>query len=181
MQKKFGNNCKLLYTDTDSLIYEIICEEIHHVMKEDSHRFDTSDCDKNNVYGILLKNKKIVGLMKDECNGQPVTEFAALGSKQYSMRVRGKDLIKRAKGIKHNVVLNEITFKHFKNTLFSDKPEYHDQYKIVSKHHQVYTEKQTKLALGSKDDKRYLLNSVDTFPWGHKDIKEDLMRLMSRF
>lgn len=173
VRKVFGNNCKLLYTDTDSLIYEIICEDIYDVMKKDSHRFDTSDYDENNVYGIPLKNKKIVGLMKDECNGKPITEFAALRSKMYSIRVEGEDHVKKVKGIKYSVVKNTINFDHFKDCLFNDKQEYRDQYKIVSKHHIVYTEKQTKLALSGKDDKRYLLNSVDTLPWGHKDIKED--------
>ncbi|XP_076247943.1 uncharacterized protein LOC143187601 [Calliopsis andreniformis] len=51
-------SCKIMYTDTDSLIYYIQCEHVYEMMKCDIHRFDTSDYPKDNVYGIPLVNKK---------------------------------------------------------------------------------------------------------------------------
>lgn len=50
---KLGEKCKLLYTDTDSFIYEIRGFNIYHVMKEDSNKFDTSGYPDENKYGIL--------------------------------------------------------------------------------------------------------------------------------
>ena len=172
MQKKFANNCKLLYTDTDSLIYEIICENIYEHMKEDLSRFDTSDYPKNNVYDMPLVNKKVLGLMKDECNGKIVTEFAGLRSKMYSVRVEDEDRIKKAKGLKSNVIKKTITFDHFKDCLFNNKEITREQRKICSKFHMVYTEKENKIALSPFDNKRYLKeNCIDTYAWGHVDIQ----------
>ena len=163
MKKKFAKNCKLLYTDTDSLIYEITCDDIYESMKQDIHLFDTSDYSEDNIYGIPLVNKKIVGLMKDECNGKIVTEFAGLRSKMYAIRVYGMDFIKKIRGIKMCVVKNTIDFEHYKDCLFNGTLELREQTTLTSKFHKIYTEKQTKLALSPYDDKRYLLaNNTDT-------------------
>ena len=120
MKKKFAKNCKLLYTDTDSLIYEIICDDVYETMKQDIHLFDTSDYPDNNIYLMPRMNKKVVGLMKDECNGKIVTEFVGLRSKMYSIRVDGKDFLKKVRGVKSSVVKNTITFEHYKNCLFNE-------------------------------------------------------------
>ncbi|XP_051176794.1 uncharacterized protein LOC127291636 [Leptopilina boulardi] len=156
LQKYDEKKCKFLYTDTDSLIYEIKCSDVYADMKIDIHKFDTSDYPVNNVYGIPQANKKMLGLMKDECSGKIVTEFVGLRSKMYSVRVENQDFIKKAKGVKSSVVKKTITF---------------DDY--ISKLHNVYTLKESKIALSPYDDKRFLLaNSTDTLAWGHCKIRE---------
>jgi len=55
-------------------------------MKEDSDKYDTSDFNPDNPYGIELKNKKVPGLFKDDMSGKPITEFVGLRSKLYSFR-----------------------------------------------------------------------------------------------
>lgn len=82
-------------------------------MKHDIMKFDTSDYPVNNVYNIPQANKKILGLMKDECCGKIVTEFFGLRSKMYSVRVEDKDFIKMVKGVKAGVVKKNIDFENY--------------------------------------------------------------------
>ncbi|XP_051165289.1 uncharacterized protein LOC127284052 [Leptopilina boulardi] len=171
MLEKYGENCKLMYTDTDSLIYEIKCKDVYNDMKNDIQKFDTSDYPASNVYGIPQANKKILGLMKDECNGRIVTEFVGLRSKLYSVRVEDKDFIKKAKGIKAGVVKKTIQFDDYVKCLRDFDIQTRTQYNIRSRPHNVETVKQLKVALSPQDDKRYLLpGSTDTLPWGHYAI-----------
>lgn len=163
----------MLYTDTDSFIYEVKCPNIYADMKEDIHKFDTSDYPLSNMYGIPQANKKVLGLMKDECNGKIITEFVGLRSKMYSVRVNGQDFLKKAKGVKAGVVKKEIEFSDYIDCLQNVKTQSRTQYVIRSRLHNVETLKQCKIALSPYDDKRFLLpDSTDTLAWGDYRIRE---------
>lgn len=82
-------------------------------MKKNISKFNTFDYLANNVFSMPQENKKIGGLMKDECNGEIVTEFVGLGSKMYSIRVDGLDFLKKAKSIKASVFENTIIFDDY--------------------------------------------------------------------
>ncbi|XP_050457754.1 uncharacterized protein LOC126854768 isoform X2 [Cataglyphis hispanica] len=167
----YRENCKIMYTDTDSLIYYIKCDDIYENMKRDIDRFDTSDYPANNVYGIPLKNKKVPGLMKDENNGAIMTEFVGLRAKMYALRVDGKKDMKKIKGVKNNVVARTITFDDYMQCLNEEIELTREQSSIRSKLHEVYTIRETKIALSPYDDKRYIVaETTDTLPWGHYRI-----------
>ncbi|XP_067205398.1 uncharacterized protein [Linepithema humile] len=104
MASLYRDNCKIMYTDTDSLIYFLQCENVYHDMKRDLSKFDTSDYSEDNVYGIRRANKKIPGLMKDENNGAIMTEFVGLRVKMYALRVTYQKGTKKVKGVKKSVV-----------------------------------------------------------------------------
>ena len=66
--KKYGNNSTLLFTDTDSLVYEIKTEDVWEGFSNDKEMFDFSN------YSIKSKycddsNKLVVGKSKDETVG----------------------------------------------------------------------------------------------------------------
>jgi hypothetical protein len=69
------------------------------------NEFDISDYSKDNIHGMPLVNKKVLGKFKDELNGKIMEEFIGLRSKLYAYRVfeDGKET-KKAKGIKKNVI-----------------------------------------------------------------------------
>lgn len=166
--------CKMLYTDTDSFIYNIQCYDVYVFLKDNSNRFDTSDYPTDNAYGIQLLNKKIPGLMKDECNGECITEFVGLRSKMYSIRVGGVDTIKKAKGVKHNVIDRKIDFTKYLDCLMQHVNLVDNQCTIKSKLHKVYSIEQSKSMLDPNDDKRHILeNKIDTIAWGHYSLHSE--------
>ncbi|XP_011858312.1 PREDICTED: uncharacterized protein LOC105555880 [Vollenhovia emeryi] len=91
--------CKVMYTDTDSLIYFVECDDIYEDMKRSIERFDTSDYAENNAYGMPRANKSVPGLMKDENRGAIMIEFVGLRAKMYAVRVLGMSDTKKIKRV----------------------------------------------------------------------------------
>ena len=80
---KYQSNVKLSYMDTDSFIMNIKTEDFYEDIANDvEKRFDTSNYEVNRPLPTE-KNKKVIGLMKDELGGKIMTEFAALRPKTY--------------------------------------------------------------------------------------------------
>ncbi|KAL4131679.1 hypothetical protein QTP88_008958 [Uroleucon formosanum] len=169
IKKKYGNRVRLLYTDTDSLILEIKTNDFYQDIKINLDHFDTSDYPKDNIYGLPLVNKKVLGKFKDELNGKIMTEFIGLRSKLYSHRILDTEKeIKKAKGVKKNVVENKICFNDFENCLLTKESKYVKQNLFRTKKHDIFTVEQNKKALSVYDDKRFILdNGIDTLAWGH--------------
>ena len=90
-------NAKLLFTDTDSLCYDIATGDIYKDMYQDAVHFDTNDYCKDHFLFSNV-NKKVLGKMKDETAGLAVKEFVGLRSKMYSMTYSDKEK-KTAKGV----------------------------------------------------------------------------------
>ena len=84
------------------------------------NRFDTSNYEVNRPLSTG-KNKKVIGLMKDELGGKIITEFATLRPKTYSfLNDDGKE-DKKAKGTKKYVIKKMIKFNDYKKCLLNDK------------------------------------------------------------
>ena len=118
VKRTLGNQAKLMYTDTDSLLYRLNVPNIYDFINHDLTRFDTSDYPSDNIYGIPLIIKKVLGLMKDENNGKIMTEFVGLRAKLYAYKILGEDKDKKkAKGIRGSA-LRIISFDNYKQCLF---------------------------------------------------------------
>ena len=104
IKQKYGDKAKLLFTDTDSLMYERQTENFHKDISEDvKDKFDTSDYPPDHPSGIPSGlNKMVIGVFKDEAKGKIIDE---------------------CKGIKKSVVKNSITHEDYKECLFKKKEQ----------------------------------------------------------
>ena len=176
IKPKYGDKAKLLFTDTDSLMYEIETEDFYKDISGDvKDRFDTSDYPENHPSGIPTGiNKKVLGMMKDETAGKIIKEFVGLRSKLYSFVIDDGGETKKCKGIKRQVVESSIRHEHYKTCLTTGKELLRKQNILRSYDHEVYTEEVNKVALSALDDKRYILSDgKDTLAWGHYKIKDN--------
>ena len=98
IREKYGKNAKLLFTDTDSATYDIKTEDVYKDFWADKDKFDFSSYKETSDF-YDLKNKKVIGKMKDETAGVPIVEFVGLRSKMYSYVTNDEKGCKTAKGI----------------------------------------------------------------------------------
>ena len=173
IKSKYGDRSKLLFTDTDSLAYEIKTDDFYADIAPDIRsRFDTSDYPKDHPSGIETgMNKKVIGMFKDEAAGKQIEEFVGLRSKLYSYQMAGVDY-KKAKGVKKYVVKKSITHEDYRNCLFTKREQSRRMNVIRSHLHEIYTEEINKIALSADDDKRLIqLDGISTLAYGHGSLK----------
>ena len=169
IKQKYEDKVKLLFTDTDSLMYEIRTEDFYKDISADvEDRFDTSDYPKDNPSGLPSGfNKKVIGMFKDEV----IDEFVGLRVKLYLFKMLEGEETKKCKGIKKSVVKNTITHEDYKECLFTGKKQPRKMNVIRSYMHEVYSEVINKTALCPRDDKRYIKEGLtDTLALWHYKI-----------
>ena len=82
----------------DSLLLEIETEDFYEDMKLNKNLYDMSDFPKEHpLYSD--GNKKVLGKMKDECNGTPIAVCICLRPKMYSI-LKGDEKNKKSEGRK---------------------------------------------------------------------------------
>ena len=113
MKTRYGDRAHLLFTDTDSLMYEVETDDLYREMmlgkynrveKNDgnfmqarhpdfrpapaSETFDFSNYPTTHPFykPELLANKAQVGFMKDETASNPIYEYVGLRPKMYSFK-----------------------------------------------------------------------------------------------
>ena len=177
IKKKYGEKAELLMTDTDSLMYLIQTDDVYNDIKKDvKKKFDTSNFPDVHPSGIATGvNEKVVGKFKNEAAANNRTHFVGFSSKLYSYLIEmqygknGKlkepeqDSIRKAKGVKKNVIKKSLTFEDYKKCLFSEEKVLKEMNIIRSKNHDIYSMNVNKVALSANDDKRLICpNKIDT-------------------
>jgi len=167
---RYGPRCELIYTDTDSLLLEIQTEDVYKDMKEHSWLYNTSNYAKDHpLYDA--RNKKVLGKMRDECGGEPIEEVVALRPNMYSIK-KAKSNVKKAKGVKKNVIEKQITHEHYKEALFGRKQYMHKIKILRSEGHEMYGMCMNKTSISPFDTKHWIAgDGVHTLAYGHRAIR----------
>ena len=164
----YNDKARLCYTATGSLVMHIKTDDFYKDIANDVKRlFDTLKYNKKDNRPLPIgKNKKVIGMFKDETNGKIMTEFCALRAKTYAFKLDDDTEMKKANGTKKCIVKRELMFKNYKDALFNDKVIIRSQQRFGSYNHKVYTEEVNKIALSSNNDKRIqTYDKVTTFPY----------------
>ena len=169
MKPKYNDNVKLCYMDTDSFIMNIKTEDFYEDISNDvEERFDTPNYEVDRPLSTG-KNKKVIGLMKDELGGKIITEFVTLRPKTYSCLTDHCKEDEKAKGTKKCIIKRMIKFNDYKNCLLKDEVILKSQQRFISKKHDVYTESINKSALSNNDDKRIASSDkITSYPYEYK-------------
>ena len=169
--KKKWEKVKVLYSDTDSLILEIETDDFFADTGEDVEKwFDTSKYPKDHFAAEngfpVGKNKKVLGMFKDEADGQIIRGFVGLRPKCYSVLMEEKQ-IKKAKGTKKNTVKG-ISHEDYVRVLRGEKFPPMKNISFRSQLHEIFTEQMWKVALSAEDDKRIVMaDGIQTLAIGH--------------
>ena len=168
MKPKYDNDVKLCYMDMDSFIINIKTNDFYEDIANDvENRFDTSNYEANRPLP-MGKNKKVIGLMKDELGGKIITEFVTLRPKTYSYLTGDGKEDKKAKGTKKFVIKKMIKFNDYNKCLLNDEVIFKSQQRFISKKHDVYTENINKIALSNNDNKRIVTSDkITIYPYGY--------------
>ena len=158
-------DARLLFTDTDNLVYEINSDNVYKQCFKDRELLDFSGYPKDSV-DYDISNKKVLGKIKGEFNGVKIVEFVGLKSKMYLLISSDNREINKAKGINKRPRHNE-----YLDVLFDIKAVRHSMKRIQSKLHNIGTYDVFKVSLSCSDDKRYVLDDrINTLAYFHKDI-----------
>ena len=168
MKPKYNDNVRLCYMDTGSFIMNIKTNDFYKDISDDvDNRFVTSNYEVKRPL-LMGKNKKVIGLMKDELGKEIITEFVTLRPKTYSYLTDDSKEGKKAKGTKKCVIKKMIKFNDYKKCLLNVKVILKSQKRFISNKHDVYTEDINKIALSNDDDKRIVSSDkITSYPYGY--------------
>lgn len=178
MKPLYGDRIKLLFTDTDSLCYEITTDDFYEDMKPYKNMFDCSELPKEHSF-YSLDNKKVIGKFKDETNGVEIDEFVGLRSKMYSFTLNcaegeKKQGKKKLKGVSKAVVKKDISHNDYVSCIKDKRLMSVEMISFKSTDHKIFTNIINKIGLSCFDDKRYILDDgISTYAYGNKNIKKN--------
>jgi len=174
MLAKYGLDCRLLFTDTDSFCYHITTQDFYRDMLTFADSLDTSSYPTDSDHDAIkllrsTKNAKVFGKFKDECNGTAPLEFVGLRFKMYSLLVsRGGCVKMTAKGVKKSYISKHLKHHMFLHTLNNKTCTTAQFLNFHTHNHTIHTHQNIKVCLSAYDDKRYLLmDGRNSLAYGH--------------
>ena len=175
LKRKYGEKCELKYT-----LLNIQTDDVHKDTEENKDMYDTSDYPEDHFLHSK-KNKKVLGKMKDEMNGKPISECVCLRSKMYSIMAEGKN-IKKTKRCEKARREKKIRHEQYKETLENNKTFRHEMNFVQSVSHEIYGVHVNEISLCLFDSKPWIAeNGIDTFAYGQLTDEEFEAALLELF
>ena len=186
----YGDRARLMYMDTDSLIYHLQTEDMYEDNLRNPFWFDNSKYDPNNpLFGRFFnnRNKDVLGKFKDEYANGIITHFVAPRPKMYALRslkiakgnkrtASGKFKMeemesKRAKGIGRVTVQKNTRMEEYWDSIRKGEQSFKTMKVIRSRRHLLFTELLRKKAISALCNKRWALSSIYSLAHGHHEIE----------
>ena len=168
IQKQFGNRAKLIYSDTDSFVYEIEHNNIYDWIKENKEHFDLSKSERPDLN--CKSNENVFGKFKDELHRVVMTEMLGLNPKCYAFKFQKKDLsfdeVKISKGVAFATIAKTLPFKSYKKVLDECNATSRVTTNIGSFNQQLFSFDTNKIALNAFYDKMYMVDKINCQPFG---------------
>ena len=172
LKPKYQDDIKLVYTDTDSFVIQVMTDDLFRDFKDLSDYMDFSDYPKSHP-NYDASNKKVLGKFKDELSSKIMTHFIGLKPKSYAFKVQGdKKEYKKSKGVVKGKVNTELNYDMYERTLNGEIKPTVKFNTIRSKNHHIFSINQTKFALGNFENKRHWLDTNLSLPYGHYSIRD---------
>ena len=145
LNKVFGKNSRLLFTENDNLIYEIKIEDSYQDFSNDKEMLDFSNYSTKSKY-YDDSNKLVVGKLKDETGGVVIEEFVRIKPKMYSFSIDSNSEHKKTYGV-HKNVLATISHNENKDVVLNKKYLRHSMNRIQRKCYSIETYEINKISL----------------------------------
>ena len=168
----YGDNVKLVYTDTDSYVLKIYTDDLYKDFASPQLReyIDTSNFpDSHPSYSN--ENKGKLGCLKSEVGADYIVEIICLKPKTYSIRIHGREeSTVGAKGISTHERQN-LTHENFRHVMSENVVHTFTQTTLTAVKGTMSTvQYENKRGLSLFDDKRYYLDKYQSVGYGHPDI-----------
>ena len=129
----------------------------------------------------ISKNKKVIGLFKNELGGRIMIEFVGLRSKTYAYLMNDDAEKKKEKGTKKCLIKRRLMFKNYIDYLLNNKIILQSYQRFKSNYHNVYIEQISQIALSSNDDNRLeTFDKITTYPYGTNAFKVCESEMLSK-
>jgi hypothetical protein len=170
-RNKFNCQIDIVAGDTDSFFIKchgVKTQLLLTTMQKDG-LLDTSNYPKDHpLFSTVVANK--IGLFKDESCGNRFKEMIFLRPKCYSLLYENNKEVLKAKGV--NIKNSELRHDSYRKVYEEGGSISVAQTRILSKNHQLFTEKSTKKALQCLDDKRVWIGRNWSLAYGHHKLSD---------
>ncbi|XP_069936724.1 uncharacterized protein [Cherax quadricarinatus] len=171
LKQYYGDDVRLLYTDTDSYIFSLKCKDLYTELKSEpllGYMDFSNFSPEHPLYDDSRKGE--LGLLKSEMCDKHISELIALKAKMYSVKIAGRSTtVSRAKGIPSQF-MPLLIHARYKNVLSNVDRELFACKSISNVKGEICTVRINKRGLSAFDDKRYHLNTNESLAYGHPDI-----------